>query len=108
MPKNILNKTLAPKEEVKFLLRAGEQYSTTILRSSFYMTTAHCPGNSSMCVQVSNVTEPNLDTDDDWFNIGVGEFVSCAPAPFKWIRIKFPEAVTEDTSAYLQSIKASY
>ena len=108
MPKNILNKSLAPKEEVKFLLKAGEQYSTTILRSSFYMTTVHCPGNSDMCVQVSNVTEPDLDTDADWFNIGTGEFVECKPVPFKWVRIKFPEAVAEDTIVYLQSIKASY
>lgn len=108
MPKNILNKSLAPNEEVKLFLYAGEQYSTTILRSSFYMTTVHCPGNPTMCVQVSNATEPDLDTDDDWFNIGVGEFVSCLPAPFKWLRIKFPEAVEETTIAYIQSIKASY
>jgi hypothetical protein len=108
MPKNILDKTLAPKEEVKFLLKAGEQYSTAILRSSFYMTSVHCPGNSDMCVQVSNVTVPDLDTDADWFNIGTGEFVSCKPAPFKWLRIKFPEAVTDDTVVYLHSIKASY
>ena len=108
MPKNILDKTLAPNEEVKFLIKVGEQYSTTILRSSFYLTTVQCPGNSTMCVQVSNVTEPNLDTDDDWFNIGVGEYVSCTPAPFKWMRVKFPEVVAQDTIVYVQSIKASY
>lgn len=107
MPRDILDKTLAPKEEVKFLIKAGEQYSTSILRSSFYMTTVHCPG-VDMAVQISNVTVPALDTDNDWFNIGTGEFVTCTPAPFKWLRIKLPEAATEDTVVYLQSIRATY
>lgn len=107
MPKDILDKTLAPKEEVRFLIKKNEQYSTTILRSSFYLTTVHCP-KVDMAVQVSNVTEPNLENDDDWFNIGTGEFVVCKPAPFKWLRIKLPEKATKDLIVYVHSIKASY
>lgn len=107
MPQDILNKTLASKEEVKFLIRAGEQYSTAILRSSFYMTTVHCPG-VDMAVQVSNVTEPLTENDNDWFNIGTGEFVMCRPAPFKWLRIKLPVPAEADTVVYLQSIRATY
>lgn len=108
MPKDILDKTLAPKEDVRFLIKAGEQYSTSILRSSFYKTTVHCPGADNMTVQISNVVEPDPNTDADWFNIGTGEFVVCKPAPFKWLRIKFPEAVAEDTIVYVQSINATY
>lgn len=108
MPKDILDKTLASNEEVRFLVKSGEQYSTSILRSSYYMTTVQCPGNSDMCVQISNVTTPDTSTDTDWFNAGTGEFVSVQPAPFKWIRIKFPTELTEDTVVYLHSIKASY
>lgn len=107
MPQDILDKSLASKEEVRFLIKTGEQYSTTILRSSFYMTTVHCPG-VDMAVQVSNVTDPDLEDDDDWFNIGTGDFVVCKPAPFKWLRVKLPTAATEDTVVYLQSIRATY
>lgn len=107
MPQDILDNTLASKDEVHFLIKAGEQYSTAILRSSYYMTTVHCPG-VDMAVQVSNLRAPKTENDDEWFNIGTGEFVMCKPAPFKWLRIKLPEPAEQDTVINLLSIKATY
>lgn len=105
--RDIIDNKLQDREEVRLIIPVGDQYSRSILRNSFYMTTVHSPG-VDLAVQVSNVHTPDTTTDDDWFTIGTGEYVNCVPAPFKWLRVKLPTPAGEVITANVLSIRATY
>lgn len=105
-PSLVADSAISNQCQVYLGVEAGNTYSRAIIRSSFQRTSIHCPAQS-VTMQVSNLPEPNTDTDVDWFDLDSGKFVS-TDVPFKWMRVKASSAPAEQMVVYVMSVHPTY
>lgn len=105
-PSLVADSAVSNQCQVYLGIDPGSTYSKAIIRSSFQRTSIHCP-TQSVTMQVSNIPEPNTDTDVDWFDLDSGKFVSTSMT-FKWMRVKASAAPAAQMIVYVMSVHPTY
>lgn len=68
------------------LLIHEDGYSKAILRMGFWLHSLHSNGGS-VTAYISNMDDPDLTSETDWFEAGSGTFLT-VEKPSRWLRVK--------------------
>lgn len=87
-------------------INPGEVYTKAVNRSSFFKTSAQCI-EKTITMQLSNLPEPDTDSDSDWYDVETGNFIS-TELPAKWMRFKAESAPSDQLVVYVMSVHPTY